>query len=201
MAGWRSSAPLSRRTFVLYSSGMPRVSAEHLEGRRNQILDAARRCFAANGFHSTSMQDILAESGLSAGAVYRYFSGKEDIIAAIAERAMAAIRSALDDDASDRTLSEMVARALAAIDERSAVEVYRYFSGRKVTIAAFAERPMAAIRSALNDDASAPTLSGMVARALAAIDERSEVDDVGRLALQVWAEAARSDTLRERLAA
>jgi len=32
------------------------------------------------------MQDILRESGLSAGAVYRYFASKEDIIEAIAER-------------------------------------------------------------------------------------------------------------------
>jgi AcrR family transcriptional regulator len=61
---------------------MPRVSEEHLERRRRQILDAARRCFVRKGVHETSMQDIFAESGLSAGAVYRYFKSKNEIVAA-----------------------------------------------------------------------------------------------------------------------
>jgi AcrR family transcriptional regulator len=63
---------------------MPRVSDDHLERRRQQILDAARRCFIRKGFHLTSMQDVFAESGLSAGAVYRYFKSKNEIIYAIA---------------------------------------------------------------------------------------------------------------------
>jgi AcrR family transcriptional regulator len=64
---------------------MPKVSAEHREARRRQILDAAWVCFARNGFHKTSMPDVFAEAGLSAGAVYRYFPGKEALITAIAE--------------------------------------------------------------------------------------------------------------------
>ncbi|MBC6464028.1 TetR/AcrR family transcriptional regulator [Actinomadura alba] len=62
---------------------MPKVSAEHLERRRQQILEAARICFIRKGVHETSMQDVFAESGLSAGAVYRYFKSKNDIIVAI----------------------------------------------------------------------------------------------------------------------
>lgn len=62
---------------------MARVSQEHLDARRRQILDGAALCFARNGFHATSMQDVLKEIGLSAGAVYRYFSGKEELIGAI----------------------------------------------------------------------------------------------------------------------
>jgi AcrR family transcriptional regulator len=75
---------------------MPRVSQDHLESRRRQILDAARRCFARNGFHATSMQDILTEANLSAGAVYRYFRSKDEIIAEIATAAMADTASAFD---------------------------------------------------------------------------------------------------------
>jgi TetR/AcrR family transcriptional regulator, transcriptional repressor of aconitase len=74
---------------------MPRVSQEHLDARRRQIIDAARRCFVRNGFHATSMQDVLAEARLSAGAVYRYFPGKDDIIAAIADDALAEISQAV----------------------------------------------------------------------------------------------------------
>ncbi|MGI5203150.1 TetR/AcrR family transcriptional regulator [Spirillospora sp. CA-108201] len=61
---------------------MPRVSEEHRERRRRQILDAARTCFIRKGIHATSMQDIFAEAGLSAGAVYRYFKSKNEIIEA-----------------------------------------------------------------------------------------------------------------------
>ncbi|GAA3949179.1 TetR/AcrR family transcriptional regulator [Actinomadura viridis] len=59
------------------------MSEEHLERRRRQILDAARACFIRKGVHETSMQDIFAEAGLSAGAVYRYFKSKNEIIEAI----------------------------------------------------------------------------------------------------------------------
>jgi AcrR family transcriptional regulator len=63
---------------------VPRVSAEHLAARRQQILDAARVCFARNGFHQTSMQDVIRQADLSVGAVYRYFPSKNELITALA---------------------------------------------------------------------------------------------------------------------
>lgn len=78
---------------------MARVSQEHLDARRRQILGGAARCFARNGFHSTSMQDVLKEVGLSAGAVYRYFAGKDELIAAIADEAFEYIRRAFSEAA------------------------------------------------------------------------------------------------------
>ncbi len=65
---------------------MPKVTEEHREARRQQILEAALTCFADNGFHQTSIQDICNEAGLSPGAVYLYFSSKEDIIEASCQR-------------------------------------------------------------------------------------------------------------------
>ena len=64
---------------------MPKVSQAHLDARRGQILDAAVTCFARQGFHRTTMQDIVAQSQLSPGAIYNYFDGKEEIITAIAD--------------------------------------------------------------------------------------------------------------------
>jgi len=64
---------------------MPKVTEQHREARRAQILNAARRCFVRQGFHETSMQELLAEAGLSSGAVYGYFSSKDELIVAIAE--------------------------------------------------------------------------------------------------------------------
>lgn len=69
---------------------MPKVSEQHLEARKEQIVSAAFLCFARKGFHPTTMQDICAEAGLSAGAVYRYFSSKESIIATACDVSQAA---------------------------------------------------------------------------------------------------------------
>lgn len=53
--------------------------------RRRQIMDAAIACFRRRGFHQATMQEICAEAGISAGALYRYFGSKAEIIGAIAE--------------------------------------------------------------------------------------------------------------------
>ena len=61
---------------------MPKVTEEYTSARRQQIIDAAYRCFARRGFHQTTMREIYAEAGLSPGAIYHYFASKEDIIEA-----------------------------------------------------------------------------------------------------------------------
>lgn len=52
--------------------------------RKSQILAAARKCFIANGIHTTSMQEICKTSKISPGALYRYYPSKQAIIEAIA---------------------------------------------------------------------------------------------------------------------
>lgn len=54
--------------------------------RRQNILDTSRRLFIENGFHRTGVAQISAASGVKVGQIYRDFSSKEDIIAAIALR-------------------------------------------------------------------------------------------------------------------
>ncbi len=94
---------------------MPRVTDEHRQQRREQLLDAARRCFVRQGFHATSMQDVLAEAGMSAGAAYGYFSSKDDIILAVAEENMTQVAAALRLIAADA--EQTPATALAEIFE------------------------------------------------------------------------------------
>ncbi|MBO0610265.1 TetR/AcrR family transcriptional regulator [Myceligenerans salitolerans] len=48
--------------------------------RRRQILDTAADLFAARGFHGVSVGDIGAAVGISGPALYKHFSGKEDIL-------------------------------------------------------------------------------------------------------------------------
>jgi len=64
---------------------MPRLTPRTRDARRQQILAAAQRCFTRNGFQATTMADIFAEAGLSAGSVYSHFTGKDEIITAIAD--------------------------------------------------------------------------------------------------------------------
>jgi AcrR family transcriptional regulator len=64
---------------------MPKISESRRESRREQILEAALACFSENGFHQTGMADIVQRSGMSHGAVYVYFSSKDDIIEALAD--------------------------------------------------------------------------------------------------------------------
>jgi len=61
---------------------MPRITEERRQARREQILDAARACLLEHGLEAVSMEMIIARSGLSTGAVYRYFKGKEQIMVA-----------------------------------------------------------------------------------------------------------------------
>ncbi len=61
------------------------MSATTAASPRQRIIDAAIACFARDGFHGASMQQICAEASMSPGALYRYFPSKVSIIAAIAE--------------------------------------------------------------------------------------------------------------------
>src|ERR1700733_6249772 len=70
---------------------MPRITEERREARREQILDAARACVQEHGLEAVSMEMIIARSGLSTGAVYGYFKGKDDIISAVVTEGTAAM--------------------------------------------------------------------------------------------------------------
>jgi TetR/AcrR family fatty acid metabolism transcriptional regulator len=58
-------------------------SDELSEERQSQIMEAAIAEFARRGFHATRMEDIARASGLSKGALYLYYRGKDTLIAAI----------------------------------------------------------------------------------------------------------------------
>lgn len=65
---------------------MPKRSERHMAERRQQILDAALRCFIERGFHRTSIADICKAAGLSVGAVYTHFKNKRAITLALGDR-------------------------------------------------------------------------------------------------------------------
>jgi AcrR family transcriptional regulator len=58
------------------------------EERKAQIYQAALTCFSRKGYHRTTMDDIVAESGLSKGALYWYFKGKKELFLSLFQEVM-----------------------------------------------------------------------------------------------------------------
>lgn len=101
---------------------MPRITPERREAKRAQIVAAARRCFARDGFHQTSMPDIAAAAGVSAGAPYRYFASKDEIILAIAADAFRLIFEPMEEvarAAKAPSLGDLVSASLEALSVES----------------------------------------------------------------------------------
>jgi len=110
---------------------MPRVTDEHRTARREQILDAAVTAFAVQGFQATGMAEIIAASGLSAGAVYRYFVSKDQLIEAIVDRVLDEAAGRIEDlfaqeDSLDAARAVgVVVSAVASIADRGPVDFSR----------------------------------------------------------------------------
>jgi TetR/AcrR family transcriptional regulator, transcriptional repressor of aconitase len=75
---------------------MPKITDERRQARREQVLEAARACLQEHGLEAVSMEMIIARSGLSTGAVYGYFKGKDQIINAMVIEGTAAIARDLE---------------------------------------------------------------------------------------------------------
>jgi len=94
---------------------MPKISDDKRKARQLQILDAATVCFARDGFHHTSMEDIVKESGLSPGAIYCYFRGKHEIVEAISAQRHERDSALLAEFASASSVREGVQRLSRAL--------------------------------------------------------------------------------------
>ena len=64
---------------------MPRV-VKHPDIRRAELLDRAAGLFLRHGYDNVSLNDLIADAGVSKGAFYHWFSSKDALIAALAER-------------------------------------------------------------------------------------------------------------------
>ena len=63
---------------------MPKVSDEHKERRRAQILEGAQRAFARHGYEGTTVAVLEEVTGLSRGAIFNYFPNKQAIFLELA---------------------------------------------------------------------------------------------------------------------
>lgn len=65
---------------------MPKITDERRAERREQILEAARRCFAGYGYEGATVVRLEQATGLSRGAIFNYFESKEDLFLELAAR-------------------------------------------------------------------------------------------------------------------
>ena len=127
---------------------MPRVGQAHLDARRQQIVDAARARFASHGFAKTSMADIVTESGLSIGAIYRYFTSKDELVIAVCEQASDAFPEALTAKALTNFLEHVRALARESGHARLVAQVYAE-AAMSPALAAIVQQQLSAMRSAV----------------------------------------------------
>jgi AcrR family transcriptional regulator len=64
-------------------------SAARYDAKRREVVDIAARVFAEKGYHATSIDDLVAATGLQRGGLYHYIEGKQDLLVAIHERFIA----------------------------------------------------------------------------------------------------------------
>lgn len=81
----------------VFGGAVPKVTEEHRQAMRLRIQDAALACIARKGFGRTSMADIVKEAGLSAGAVYVYYSSKAELTTDVGRRVMEQRVAGLED--------------------------------------------------------------------------------------------------------
>src|SRR3546814_768539 len=77
------------------------------EAKREAVLQTAARAFAENGYHRTSLEEIAARLGVSKPTIYYYAQNKDDLVAAIAARALDEIVAAMDADEQSSALSQL----------------------------------------------------------------------------------------------
>ena len=63
---------------------MPKVTQEHLDARKAQILEGARRAFAEYGYEGATVRKLEEATGLSRGAIFHYFENKNDLFVELA---------------------------------------------------------------------------------------------------------------------
>jgi AcrR family transcriptional regulator len=165
---------------------MPRVSDEYMTRRREEILEAAKACFAREGFHATSMRDIYRECGLSAGAVYNHFASKEEIVRALSEarlREAQARREALE--LIEDPIEAM--RLLAAGSREELVREQDLLMDLQLAGEALRDESIAEV-SRHTFDATLQTVVGLLGRAQRTghLDASLDVDALARLLIGVF---------------
>ena len=139
---------------------MPRISAEHEQAVRDRIIRAAIKVFSETSYARASIQDVVRESGLSVGAVYTHFKGKEELflvacaceaeqetdqlrlrladLGSLSDRLRLAVDWSVDHVVGGANTKSALAHAWAQVD--SSPELKTILNDRRLEMVAFARR-------------------------------------------------------------
>jgi AcrR family transcriptional regulator len=97
---------------------MPKVVPEYKETAKSKIIEAARIVFAKKGYHDATMDDVAQEVGVSKGALYSYFTSKEDLLKEISLQGHQILRNILMETGTCHNLEEALERVYTMITEK-----------------------------------------------------------------------------------
>jgi AcrR family transcriptional regulator len=168
---------------------VPKVSQQHLDARREQILMAAVVSYGRKGVQATRMQDIYDETGLSPGAVYRYFPSKQAILDAVFDKSLennAALMANFQEADDPLEAIDGVAQAVFGMLDEPNMQVMQRASV-SITAEALFEADLAGKMAGLQQD-MATRLGELAARAQGAGLMSTEVDAdyAGRVLLAIF---------------
>lgn len=117
---------------------MPKVSEEHLQARREEILEGARRAFARHGYEGATVALLEEEIGLSRGAIFNYYPDKWSLFFELAARDQHQLLTMMIEQGLDATIRHLTTESpdwLAVY-----MEVTRRLRGNPELMEAFQER-------------------------------------------------------------
>ncbi|MEV6799037.1 helix-turn-helix domain-containing protein [Micromonospora rifamycinica] len=92
---------------------MPRVSQDQLDARRQEILGAARACFARHGYEGATVRRLEEATGLSRGAIFHHFRDKDSLFLAVAEDDAAVMVTTVARNGLVQVMRDLLARAVS----------------------------------------------------------------------------------------
>ena len=161
---------------------MPRLTDATRAERRAHVLTSAWVCFSRNGYHQTSMDDVIAETGMSSSAVYRYFRSKDELIDASAEEGMTAVRDVFERAQAQDPLpgpEELIGVVVQALHRRAAHERYDLTRLAMSTWAEAVRSPHLQARAGMLYGESLTSIAAIMRVWQARGQVRSEVDVAG----------------------
>lgn len=101
---------------------MSRSNRERTEQTRQALMDAARRLFVEQGYAETATPDIVAEAGVTRGALYHHYEDKKALFRAVIEREAAAVADEIERRSTPQTAPReaLLAGAAAYFDAMEA---------------------------------------------------------------------------------
>jgi len=153
---------------------MRTIDPEKFARKQGEILDAAGRCFARDGFHGASISSICAEAEISPGHLYHYFASKEAIVGAIIESSLANAVARFDrvvqsDDLVEAIIAEIEDVRGERCDAEPKVRLVQEMmaeGGRNPAIAGLLAKHHSTIRDLLSELLRRAQARGQVERAL-----------------------------------